>query len=89
MVTDTWEWNGKKWKEIKQEKPKEEKLRIRGWIDQAEAQLGPGKDWELAKYGLVSWIDEMMISDSLRYGGAFTPPSGPYAPDADTDSLGH
>jgi type VI secretion system protein ImpK len=42
--------------------PKEEKLRIRGWLDQAEAQLAQGKDWELAKYGLVSWIDEMMIS---------------------------
>ena len=34
-------------------------------------------------------IDEMMISDSLRYGGAFTPPSGPYAPDTDTVALYH
>ena len=42
--------------------PKEEKLRIRGWLDQAEGHLGRGEEWELAKYGLVSWIDEMMIS---------------------------
>jgi len=40
---------------------KEEQLRIRGWLDQAEGRLGSGRDWELAKYGIVSWIDEVMI----------------------------
>ncbi|MGO8744493.1 MAG: DotU family type IV/VI secretion system protein [Thermoguttaceae bacterium] len=44
--------------------PKDERLRIRGWLDRAEAQLGKGPDWELAKYALVSWIDEMLIVES-------------------------
>ncbi len=39
----------------------EERLRIRSLIDQAEALLGPGSEWELAKYALVSWIDEMLV----------------------------
>jgi len=34
-------------------------------------------------------IDELRISDSLRYGGTFTRPSAPYAPDADTVALVH
>jgi len=38
-----------------------ERLRIRGWIDQAEARLGGRPDWQLAKYALVSWIDEVML----------------------------
>jgi type VI secretion system protein ImpK len=41
--------------------PKEERLRIRGWLDQAEGQLGQGPDWQLAKYALVSWIDDVLI----------------------------
>jgi type VI secretion system protein ImpK len=40
---------------------KEERLRIRGWIDQAEGQLGQGPEWQLAKYALVSWIDDVLI----------------------------
>jgi type VI secretion system protein ImpK len=40
---------------------KDERLRIRGWLDQAEGQLGQGEDWQLAKYALVSWIDEVLI----------------------------
>ena len=36
----------------------EERLRIRGWLDQAEAQLGGRDDWKLAKYALVAWIDD-------------------------------
>jgi len=39
----------------------EERLRIRGQLDQAEAYLGQGADWEAAKYALVSWIDEVLI----------------------------
>jgi type VI secretion system protein ImpK len=38
-----------------------ERLRIRGWLDQAEARLGGRPDWQLAKYALVSWIDEVML----------------------------
>jgi type VI secretion system protein ImpK len=41
--------------------PEEERVRIRGRLDQAEAMLGQGQDWQLAKYGLVSWIDEVLI----------------------------
>ncbi len=41
--------------------PREERLRIRGWIDQAEGQLGHGQDWQLAKYALVAWIDDVLI----------------------------
>lgn len=39
----------------------EERLKIRGWLDQAEAILGQGPDWHLAKYALVSWIDDVLI----------------------------
>lgn len=45
----------------------EERLRIRTLIDQAEALIGTGDDWELAKYALVSWIDEMMVD--LQWDG--------------------
>jgi type VI secretion system protein ImpK len=40
---------------------KDEKAHIRGWIDQAEAILGQSQDWQLAKYALVTWIDDMLI----------------------------
>jgi type VI secretion system protein ImpK len=39
----------------------EERLRIRALIDQAEAALGSGGEWEMAKYAIVSWIDEMLV----------------------------
>ncbi len=42
-------------------KPQEERARIRALIDEAEARLGSGTEWELAKYALVSWIDEMLV----------------------------
>lgn len=41
--------------------PHEERLHIRGWLDRAERKLGQQVDWDLAKYGLVSWIDEVLI----------------------------
>jgi type VI secretion system protein ImpK len=41
--------------------PTEERLRIRGWLDQAEGRLGHGPDWLLAKYALVAWIDDVLI----------------------------
>lgn len=41
--------------------PQDERLRIRTLIDQAEAVAGADHEWELAKYALVSWIDEMMV----------------------------
>ena len=39
----------------------EERARIRGWLNQAEQQLGQGEDWKLAKYALVAWIDDVLI----------------------------
>src|SRR3954453_6587013 len=44
-------------------KPKrqEERARIRAIIDEAEARLGAGAEWDLAKYAIVSWIDEMLV----------------------------
>jgi type VI secretion system protein ImpK len=44
-----------------QPSPKDERLWIHGLIDQAEGQLGQGPEWQLAKYALVSWIDDVLI----------------------------
>jgi type VI secretion system protein ImpK len=41
--------------------PQNERYRISAAIDSAEATLGGGHEWELAKYGLISWIDEMLV----------------------------
>jgi type VI secretion system protein ImpK len=41
--------------------PQEERLRIRALIDQAGAIVGAGQEWDLAQYGLVSWIDEVLL----------------------------
>jgi type VI secretion system protein ImpK len=41
--------------------PREERARIRALIDEAEARLGTMTEWGLAKYAVVSWIDEMLI----------------------------
>jgi type VI secretion system protein ImpK len=40
---------------------KEERSRVRAQIDRAEAMLGRKADWELAKYALVAWIDDLLI----------------------------
>jgi type VI secretion system protein ImpK len=42
-------------------KAHDERANIRRLIDEAEARLGFGTEWELAKYALVSWIDEMLV----------------------------
>ncbi len=42
----------------------DERLKIRSRLDNAEAKLGRGQDWQLAKYALVAWIDEMLIVDA-------------------------
>lgn len=41
--------------------PQNERYRIKAAIDRAEATLGGGTEWELSKYALVSWIDEMLL----------------------------
>lgn len=39
----------------------DERIRIRGTLDQAEALLGQRPEWELSKYAMVAWIDEVLI----------------------------
>jgi len=41
--------------------PQDERARIRGLIDQGQALVGASDEWELIKYALVSWIDEMLV----------------------------
>jgi type VI secretion system protein ImpK len=41
--------------------PQDERLRIRALIDQGEAIVGSGAEWDAAKYALVSWTDEMLV----------------------------
>jgi hypothetical protein len=53
--------------------------------------LGAEKHDAGAQYPSFSgWLDELRVSTALRYGGAsFTPPTAPFAPDADTAALYH
>ncbi len=41
--------------------PEEVRVQVRGRLDEAESRLGQTKEWELAKYALVAWIDELLI----------------------------
>ena len=41
--------------------PEDERVRIKSLIDVAEGYLGQAADWQLAKYALVAWIDEVLI----------------------------
>lgn len=41
--------------------PEDVNTRIRGLIDQAENRLGQRPDWELAKYALAAWVDDVLI----------------------------
>ncbi len=41
--------------------PQDERMRIKGLIDSAQALLGGGPEWLLAKYAIVSWIDEVLV----------------------------
>jgi type VI secretion system protein ImpK len=51
-----------------QPSPEEERLRIRGMIDQADAVWGHSPDADLAKYAIVSWIDEVLIAEDSWQG---------------------
>jgi len=39
----------------------EERDSVMNWLRQAEAQLGQRQEWDLAKYALVAWIDDLLI----------------------------
>lgn len=41
--------------------PLDERIRIRALLDQGEAVVGSGREWDLSKYALVSWIDEVLV----------------------------
>lgn len=41
--------------------PREQRLVIRGLLEQAQAFVGTGREWELARYAMISWIDEMLV----------------------------
>ncbi len=34
---------------------------VQALLGRAESALGPRKDWELAKYALVAWVDDLLI----------------------------
>jgi type VI secretion system protein ImpK len=51
-----------------QPSPEEERLRVRGLIDQADAIWGHTPDAELAKYAIVAWIDEMLVAEAPWQG---------------------
>ena len=41
--------------------PEDISSRVRSFIDQAEHRLGQREEWELAKYALVAWVDDLLI----------------------------
>jgi len=41
--------------------PSDERVWVRSWLDEADAKLGQRQDWQLAKYALVAWIDDVLI----------------------------
>lgn len=41
--------------------PLDERARIIALLDQGEAVVGAGREWELSKYALVAWVDEMLV----------------------------
>jgi type VI secretion system protein ImpK len=47
-----------------------EKDRVIRLMDEAQAKLGESKEWEVAKYGLVCWVDEVLIA--AQWPGAIT-----------------
>lgn len=42
--------------------PATERESLQNRFREAEAQLGTSRSWEIAKYGLTGWIDDVMIS---------------------------
>ena len=41
--------------------PSEERVRIRAALDNAESVFGQTQDWQLSRYALVAWIDDVLI----------------------------
>ncbi|MFT5299929.1 MAG: type VI secretion system protein ImpK [Mariniblastus sp.] len=47
--------------------PNEEHVQIRALLDQGESIVGSGEEWELTKYAMVSWIDEVLVTSSWAH----------------------
>ncbi|WP_149495992.1 DotU family type IV/VI secretion system protein [Roseiconus lacunae] len=41
--------------------PEDVNAKVRGLLDAAENALGGSQDWQLAKYALVAWVDDLLI----------------------------
>ncbi len=44
--------------------PETERSAIQALLERSESELGHGTEWELAKYALVAWADEVLIDAS-------------------------
>ena len=44
----------------------QQRLAIRGLLEHGEAILGTRREWDLARYAIVSWIDEMFVDSSWQ-----------------------
>jgi type VI secretion system protein ImpK len=49
-----------------QPSPQQQRLTLRGLLEHAEAILGTGREWDLARYAIISWIDEMFVDSSWQ-----------------------
>jgi type VI secretion system protein ImpK len=47
--------------------PHEERVRLRAILDQGEAIVGRGREWQLSSYALVAWVDEMLVEASWAH----------------------
>ncbi len=62
-----------------------------GWVNEPFLVIGAEKhDYDPNAYPSFSgWVDEVRISNIVRYTGNFTPPSAPFTPDGNTVGLYH
>jgi hypothetical protein len=62
-----------------------------GWANEPFLVIGAEKhDYDPNAYPSFSgWVDEVRISNIVRYTGNFTPPNAPFTPDANTVGLYH
>jgi type VI secretion system protein ImpK len=44
----------------------QQRLTLRGLLEHAEAILGTRREWDLARYAIVAWIDEMLVDSSWQ-----------------------
>jgi len=60
-----------------------------GWVNEPFLVIGAEKhDYDPSTYPSFSgWVDEVRISNVVRYTGDFTPPSTPFVPDGNTVGL--